>query len=120
MEEKRKYDLEERTLNFFKNVIVFLRSTHKDFVNVELGRQLIRSTGSVGANYREANEAVSKKDFAFRIRICRKESKESYFWLSAYDCDLELEQKRKILLQEALELSKIFGSMVKKLERNGL
>jgi four helix bundle protein len=119
MEEKRKYDLDERTLKFLKNVIVFLRSLHKDFVNVELGRQLIRSSGSVGANYREANEAVSKKDFAFRIRICRKEAKESSFWLSSYDCGGELEEKRKALLQEALELSKIFGSMVKKLEENG-
>ncbi|KAF0162316.1 MAG: S23 ribosomal protein [Ignavibacteria bacterium] len=119
MEERKKYDLEERTLVFLKSVISFLRTVKKDYVNVELGKQLIRSTGSVGANYREANEAVSKKDFAFRIRICRKEAKESSFWFSAYECDNELEDKRKALLQEATELSKIFGSMVKKLEEKG-
>ncbi|MEW6652001.1 MAG: four helix bundle protein [Bacteroidota bacterium] len=119
MEEKRKFDLEERTLCFLKNVIAFLRTVRKDFVNIELGKQLIRSAGSVGANYREANEAVSKKDFAYRIRICRKEAKESSFWLSAYECNNELEEKRKMLLQEATELAKIFGSMVKRLEENG-
>ena len=119
MEEKKKYDLEERTLNFLKNVIQFLRSMTKDFVNIELGKQLIRSAGSIGANYREANEAISKKDFAFRIRICRKEAKESSFWLSAFECKNGLEEKRKILFQEAFELTKIFGSMVKKFEENG-
>ncbi|MDP2038421.1 MAG: four helix bundle protein [Ignavibacteria bacterium] len=71
MEEKKRYDLEERTLAFLKRVISFLRAAKKDYVNVEMGKQLIRSSGSVGANYREENEAVSKKDFAFRIRICR-------------------------------------------------
>ena len=119
MEERKKYDLEERTLVFLKSVIGFLRAVKKDYVNVELGKQLIRSAGSVGANYREANEAVSKKDFAYRIRLCRKEAKESSFWLSAYECGNELEDKRKALFQEATELSKIFGSMVNRPEENG-
>jgi four helix bundle protein len=120
MVEEQKYDLEERTLSFLKNVIVFLRAIRKDFVNIELGKQLLRSAGSVGANYRDANEAISKKDFAFRIRLCRKEAKESSFWLSSFDCDDRLNERRKTLLQEAIEFSKIFGSMVKKLEKDGL
>ncbi len=111
MEEKRKYDLDEGTLDFLKNVIVFLRLLHKDFVNVELGKQLIRSAGSVGANYREANKAVSKKDFAYRI--CRKEAKESSFWLSSYGCSGELEEKRKALLQEALNFPKYLAQWLR-------
>ena len=116
MEEKKKYDLEERTLKFLKNVIKFLRRLPKDFINVELGRQLIRAAGSVGSNYREANDAISKKDFLFRIKISRKEAKESHYWLSALDCNAEVEEERKVLLQEAYELSNIFGSMVRKVE----
>ena len=113
---EKKFDLEERTLNFLKNVINFLRYIPKDFVNVELSRQLIRAAGSIGANYREANEAVSRKDFEFRVRICRKEAKESHFWLMAFKSVGEIELTRKSLSQEAFELAKIFGSMVKKFE----
>lgn len=114
--EEKKYDLEERTLRFLKNTITFIRKNPKDFVNVELGRQLVRSVGSVGANYREANDAISKKDFLFRIKICRKEAKESQFWLLAFECEEKLEDERKLLLQEASELSRIYGSMVRNVE----
>ena len=114
--EEKKYDLEERTLRFLKNTITFIRKNPKDFVNVELGRQLVRSVGSVGANYREANDAISKKDFLFRIKICRKEAKESQFWLLAFECEKKLEDERKLLLQEASELSRIYGSMVRNVE----
>ena len=114
--EEKKYDLEKRTLRFLKNTITFIRKNPKDFVNVELGRQLVRSVGSVGANYREANDAISKKDFLFRIKICRKEAKESQFWLLAFECEKKLEDERKLLLQEASELSRIYGSMVRNVE----
>lgn len=114
MEEKKKYDLDDRTLKFLKkDVMIFIRKLSKDFVNVELGRQLIRASGSVGANYREANDSISRKDFEFRIRICRKEAKESCFWLSAFDCSGDNEETRKRLAQEAFELVRIFGSIVK-------
>jgi four helix bundle protein len=72
----------------------------------------------VGANYIEANEAISKKDFAYRIKICRKESKESRYWLRLIEVNgvLSLERERKGLIQEATELMKIFGSIIRKSE----
>lgn len=76
-----KFDLEERTLNFCKKIINLIRSLPKNTVNFELTSQLIRSSGSIGANYREANDALSKKDFFMRIKISRKESKETKYWL---------------------------------------
>jgi len=84
--------------------------------NIEDRRQLIKASGSVGANYIEANEALSKKDFLMRIKICRKEAKESRYWLRLIDTDNndELEQERKTLENEASELTHIFGSIVTK------
>jgi len=73
----KRYDLEERTLNFAKKVRDFVRKIPRTISNIEDGKQLIRASGSVGANYIEANESLSKKDFSLRIKICRKEAKES-------------------------------------------
>ncbi len=78
-------------------------------------KQIIRSSGSVGANYIEANEALSKKDFAMRAKICRKEVKESRYWLSLIQTAGEDAEKRKqSLISEATEIMKIFGSIVEK------
>ena len=63
------YDLEERTFQFSKNVRLFIKTLPKTIANIEDGKQVIRALGSVGANYREANEALSKKDFVVRIKI---------------------------------------------------
>ena len=84
--------------------------------NNEDRKQLIKASGSVGANYIEANEALSKKDFIMRIKICRKEAKESRYWLRLIDTgnDDELEPERKGLENEASELTHIFGSIVTK------
>jgi four helix bundle protein len=84
--------------------------------NFEDGKQLVRSSGSVGANYIEANEAVSKKDFIFRIKICRKEAKESCYWLKLIDTNniRDLEEARLSLIIESTELMKIFGSILHK------
>jgi len=69
----------------------------------------------VGANYIEANEALSKKDFAMRIKICRKEAKESRYWLRLIEVNgPDAEKQRKLLIQEATELMKIFGSILEK------
>ena len=118
MEDKpnKKYDLEDRTLEFAKRVRVFVRKLHKTPANIEDGKQLIRASGSVGANYIEANEALSKKDFLMRIKICRKEAKESRYWLRLIDAnaDIELEKEGKALENEARELTHIFGSIVTK------
>jgi four helix bundle protein len=73
------YDLEERTLKYTKNVILFTNLLPKTPANTEIIKQVIRSSGSIGANYIEANESLGKKDFAMRIRICRKQSKETVY-----------------------------------------
>ena len=82
--------------------------------NLENGKQLIRSAGSVAANYIEANEALSKKDFIMRIKICRKEAKESRLWLNLTLPKNELNAQRTRLVKEATELMKIFGSILAK------
>jgi four helix bundle protein len=111
------YDLEERTYKFTKEIIVFVNACPKTIVNSELVRQLIRSSGSVGANYIEAREALSKKDFAMRVKICRKEVKESAYWLKLLDIrDDNIEKKRQALLTESTELLKIFASIVEKVK----
>ena len=75
------YDLEERTFQFAKDVRLFVKTLPKTIANIEDGKQLIKASGSVGANYIEANESLGKKDFSMRIKISRKESKESAYWL---------------------------------------
>jgi four helix bundle protein len=113
----KRYDLEDRTIVFAKEVRKFVKKLHHDLANMEDGKQLIRSSGSVGANYIEANEALSKKDFAMRIKICRKEAKESQYWLKLLDMngDMDLGRERGRLEQEAGELTNIFGAILKKI-----
>ncbi len=115
---KREYDLEKRTFVFAKSVRAFVKKLKKTIANIEDGKQLIRSSGSVGANYIEANEALSKKDFIMRIKICRKEAKESRYWLKLIDIEDENEQEkaRKELEEESTELMNIFGSILRKSE----
>ncbi len=110
------YDLEERTYQFAKNVRLFVKTLPKTIANLEDGKQLIKASGSVGANYIEANEALSKKDFKMRIKICRKEAKESAYWLRLIDETNQLKNSddAKSLMQEAIELKKIFSSILEK------
>lgn len=112
------YDLEERTLQFAKRSRLFVKKLPKTIGNIEDGKQLIRASGSVGANYIEANEAFSKKDFIIRAKTCRKEAKESRYWLRLVDVNeiQELEKERQALIQEATELMNIFGSIIRKSE----
>jgi len=110
-----KYDLEERTLKFAQQVIRLTKSLPRNIANIEIIKQLVRASGSVGANYIEANESLSKKDFAMRIKICRKESKESGYWLKLVEVNEgEIEDQRRALIQEATELMKIFGAILEK------
>jgi four helix bundle protein len=116
---KRKhYDLEDRTFEFARRVRAFVKRLSRISANIEDGRQLIRSSGSVGANYIEANESLGKKDFLMRLRISRKESKESRYWLRLVDTgnDAELENESVALVQESTELMNIFGSILRKSE----
>ncbi len=112
----KQYDLEERTLQFAGRVRAFVKKLPRTPANIEDGRQLVKASGSVGANYIEANEALSKKDFLMRVKICRKEAKESRYWLRLVDTGDtgELEDERKVLEAEASELTRIFGSIVTK------
>ena len=116
---KQTFDLEDRTLTFSKNVIRFCKQLKQDTINRELISQLIRSSGSVGANYREANDALSKKDFGHRIRIARKEAKETQYWLQllAEAASSEPNGDLKGLLQEASELKNILSSIAQKVPR---
>lgn len=104
------YDLEDRTFNFARDVRAFIKKLPLTLANREDGRQLINASGSVGANYIEANEALSKKDFMMRIKICRKEAKENRYWLRLLDThdNHDLEKRRKDLEQEATELMNNF------------
>ncbi len=115
MPNSKRYDLEDRTFAFAKRVIAFIRNLPKSIANVEVMKQLVKASGSVGANYIEANEAVSRNDFKYRIKICRKEPKESRYWLRLLELrDAEQEEERQALVQEATELMKIFGSILQK------
>lgn len=108
------YDLEDRTAAFSKRTRNFIKKIQKNITNIFDCKQVIKSTGSVGANYIEANEALSKKDFIFRIKICRKEAKESKYWFRLMGPlkDNVLEKERKYLIKESTELMKIFGSIL--------
>ena len=111
------YDLEDRTLKFAKSVRVFARNYPKDFVAYEDIKQLVRSSGSVGANYIEANNALSKKDFKMRIKICKKEAKESQYWLTLLEAiNEQTENEREVLKKEAEELTYIFAAILRKSE----
>lgn len=111
----KKYDLEERTLLFAKEVKLFVKTLPKSISNFEYAKQIIRSSASVGANYIEANESMSKKDFVMRVKICRKEAKETIYWLNLIDTDKPILEKEKGgLITEATELMMILGSILKK------
>ncbi len=110
------YDLEERTFQFAKAVRLFVKTLPKTIANSEDSKQALKASGSVGANYREANESLSKKDFLMRIKISRKEAKESAYWLRLiYETNnLKNADVAQWLIQEATELMKIFSSIIEK------
>ena len=87
------YDLEDRTFAFAKRVRAFVKKLAMTTANLEDGKQVVRSSGSVGSNYIEANESLSKKDFIMRIKICRKEAKETRYWLRLIDTNNEKKQR---------------------------
>jgi four helix bundle protein len=109
------FDLEERTAQFGEAVIHFARAVAKNPVSTPLISQLVRAGTSVGANYCEADDAVSKKDFKNKIGICRKEARETKLWLrliAAAEPDLKTEARK--LWQEAKELHLIFAAIWRK------
>ncbi len=113
--EDKPYDLEERTLEFAKKIINLCKKLPKDIINIKLIGQLVNASGSVGANHREANEALSKKDFIHKMKITRKECKES-----TYQLKLLKEANQKYIdeindfVKESQELRNIFTSIINK------
>lgn len=111
------YDLEERTFQFAAAVRALSRALPIDIANREDLRQIVRSSGSIGANYIEANDGLSRADFAYRIKVSKKEAKESIYWLrllaegNPSNC-----QDILALINEAEELMKIFGAILRKTE----
>ncbi len=116
-ENKKPFDLEERTFLFAKRVRAFVKRLPRTIASIEDARQLIKASGSVGANYIEANDSLGKKDFLMRIKICRKEAKESRYWLQLLDVPDEIAGERECLSAEASELMKIFGAILRKAEQ---
>jgi four helix bundle protein len=103
------YDLEQRTFQFARESRIFVKQLPRTIANLEDVRQLIRASGSIGANYIEANECIGKKDFVMKIKTCRREAKESAYWLRLLDCNGRLDHQRSELASEALELMKILA-----------
>lgn len=118
MEEKR-YDLEERTFAFAKRVAEFCNKLPRTPSNIEYVKQVVRSSGSVGANYIEANESLGKKDFGMRVKISRKEAKETEFWLRLIkETNANgLHSEAEALMDEASQLRKILSTILLKTER---
>lgn len=108
-------DLEERTTRFAKSVLFLCQKLTNNTINNRYVDQVIRSSGSIGANYREANEAISKKDLAHRIRISRKETKETHHWLELIAAaNPGISTEVEMLLKESDELRNIFSSILSK------
>ncbi|MGD0088775.1 MAG: four helix bundle protein [Planctomycetota bacterium] len=115
---RQPYDLEERTFLFAKRVRALARNLPRTLCNIEDAKQLLRSSGSVGANYIEANESLGSKDFIMHLKISRKEAKESRYWLRLLYIEAapELDAERNALIQEATEIMRICGAIIRKKE----
>jgi len=118
IQNSKRFDLEDRTFEFAKNIAFYVKELPRNISNLDYAKQVVRASGSVGANYIEANEALSKKDFLMRIKICRKEAKESAYWLGLIleTNEEKYKEEGRRLLNEATELKKIFSSILTKSE----
>lgn len=114
----KRFDLEDRTFEFARRCRSFVKHLPRTMGNVEDVKQLVRSSGSVGANYIEANEAISKKDFLHRLRSSRKEAKETCYWLRLVDTGQirETAAQREMLVQESREILRILSAIIAKSE----
>lgn len=112
------FDLEDRTLEFAKRIIRLCKELPNNTVNFKLIDQIIRSAGSIGANYREANDSLGKKDFMMRMKIARKEAKETNFWLELIiEANHDFKEKIQDLLIESIELKKILSAIIVNCEK---
>ena len=110
------FDLEDRTFEFAQASRVFIKKLPRTVANIEDVKQFVRSSGSIGANYIEANEAIGKKDLLMKMRTCRREAKETRYWLRLIETGAALAKERDSLVTEASELMNIFGAIVRKSE----
>ena len=109
--------LEERCLNFAVSVRKFVLQFNRNIPNYEDSKQVVRSSGSIGANYIEANDSLGDKDKVMRLKISRKEAKETYYWLSIMkETNPNEGEMIKRLLDEAKELRSILSAIIKKIE----
>lgn len=107
------YDLEERTAKFGENSLVFCRKITQTNITSPLINQLVRSSTSIGANYMEANGASSKKDFANKISLCKKEAQETKHWLRMIAvCERGMKDDIKVLWDECQQLTMIFQKIM--------
>src|SRR6516164_7384844 len=112
MDEKRIFDLEERTSRFSEAIIAFAKTLPRDVITLPLIGQLVRAASSIGANYCEADDAPSKKDFRYRISVCKKEARETKYWLRLVACAVDaLKEPARGLWAEANELHLIFAAI---------
>ena len=115
---RKKYDLEERTARFGEAIIRFAKRIPVTPVTRSLIEQLVCAGTSVGANYSEADDAESKKDFRHKIAICRKESRETKHWLRMIAVAVpELADDARVVWLEAKELNLIFAAIVRSCDR---
>jgi four helix bundle protein len=115
---EKPYDLEERTFLFAKECRLYIQKLPKTISNIEDCKQLVKSSGSIGANYIEANEKLGENDLIFRLKIARKESKESKYWLRLLqELNPEFITNSEHLLYEADELRKILSSIISKTKK---
>ena len=113
MQGGQKYDLEERTALFSESIVKFAKKIPHNLVTQRIIPQLVGAGTSVGANYCEAADAESKKDFIHKLGICRKESKETKYWLRITGTTVEeLKAEARILWKEAQELNLIFSASI--------
>jgi four helix bundle protein len=111
----KKYDLEQRTTKFSKNIIDFLRKIPENLITKPLVGQLIRAATSIGANYCEADEASSKRDFINKLCISKKEAKETKYWLELMVHAVpNLKEEARVLWKEAQELNLILAAIIRK------
>ena len=113
MRREKVYNLEERTYRFARDCRLLIKLLPKTLNNLEDGKQLIKASGCVGANYIEANESLSKKDFLMRIKICKKEAKESKYWIKLSTPLKTYKRTKNDLSNESEELMKIFGAIIR-------
>jgi len=116
----QRFDLEERTAHFGEAVIAFAKKIPRTAVTLPLISQFVRAGTSVGSNYCEADDAVSKKEFHHKIGTCKKEARETKYWLRIIAAaDPALKEEARILWQEAKELHLIFAAILRKRQATG-